>query len=107
MKLLACNLRDAYALGMIECGQPDINDFIRSAAASWNASAEQESEYEQKMLRTKTEFHEKFRPIQAFRGRNVPFCNVLRLGDFSEYWINELISSGGDDAEHAGKQVPD
>jgi len=105
MKLLAGNLRDAYALGMIECGQPDIDDFIRSAAASWNTTAGQVSEYEQSMLRTKNEFHSRFRPIQAFRGRNIPFCNVLRLGAFSAYWLDELIPSRGDDAERAKDRI--
>lgn len=105
MELLAGNLREAYALGMIACSRSGIDDFIVSAAATWNAATEQDTEYGRVMQRMKTQFHTGFRPIQAFRGRNIPFCSVMSLGDFSAFWLDELNPAPGDGAEPAKNQI--
>jgi len=58
------------------------------------------------MSNTKREFDRQFRPIQAFRGKAIPFCNVMGMGIFSRYWLDTLEPALGDpDAGHAKDQI--
>ena len=84
-RLLAGNLREAHKLGMIECAIEDIEDCIALVEASWDST--NVKEFKQWMEKIGNKFHKQFRPIQAFKGKSIPFCNIMRLGIFSKYWL--------------------
>ena len=105
-RLLAGNLREAHKLGMIECDIKAIEDCIALVEADWDVTNSKENEYAKWMENAKREFHQKFRPIQAFRGKTIPFCNVMQLKAFSQYWLENLDPGLGDrEAGRAKDQI--
>lgn len=106
LRLIVGNLRKAHTLGMIACGDTDISNQVTNLEADWNSAAVQNDEFERCMRETKSAFDRQFRPIQAFRGRMVPFCNVMRLSTFSDYWLDQLDPSVSDpDADAAKEEI--
>lgn len=84
-ELIAGNLRDAHKLGMIECEKDAIEEFLANVCVNWNRA--NDGEYADWMRNLKNQFDQSFRPIQAFKGRTIPFCNVMQLGVFSNRWL--------------------
>jgi len=108
MRLLVGNLREAHDLGMIDCDDKAIADYLASINTDWINTLDQAEEFRRWMSNTKREFDRQFRPIQAFRGKVIPFCNVMTMGAFSKYWLDtaELDPKSGDpDAGHAKDQI--
>ena len=105
-KLIAGNLREAHKLGMIECNAEAIEDSIAVIESEWDTTNSKENEYAKWMENAKREFHQKFRPIQAFKGKTIPFCNIMQLKQFSQYWLENLEPSMSDrEAGRAKDQI--
>ncbi len=96
MRLLIHNLHDARKLGMIDCNDTDFSDYLTIINSNWDHTADQNREYDNWMKKTKQKFDQQFRPVQAFRGKAIPFCNVLRMTPFVRYWLDTLEPGLGD-----------
>jgi len=68
LKLIIGNLRKAYLLGMIECDELYIDDYVNSVINGWNSATIQEDEYKQWMANVNKVFLQRFRPLQAYKG---------------------------------------
>lgn len=91
LKLIIGNIRFAYFLGMIECNESWIETYVEKITNEWNHSKSQETEYTSWMKDVKTQLFKQFRPLQSFKGETVLIRNVLKLGDFSTYWLDPWI----------------
>lgn len=107
LRLVAGNLADAHALGMIDCEKKAIESHVGNLDANWDASTDQQMQFSNGMTETKNAFDRQFRPIQAFKGRVIPFCSVMRVEPFIKHWLkNNLKPELGDrDAGIAKEQI--
>jgi len=105
-KLISGNLRHAHKLGMIESEKALIDKHLKNLEGTWDPAESPDAEYLRCMNETKSEFDRRFRPIQAFKGKTVPFSNVMRLASFSKYWLDSFDPSISDtDATGAKKCI--
>ena len=104
MCLLLGNLHEARNLGMIDCTDVDFYKYLTEINKYWDCKADQHKEYDKWMQITKQTFDRHFRPLQAFRGRTVPFCNLIPMSFFVKFWLDQLEPGYGD--PDAGKGLP-
>src|SRR5262245_51507731 len=103
LRLLSGNLQNALELGLIESSADAISDYNARLMSSWNYSVSQEDEFLSQMRSVRRSFHRQFRPIQGFRGRTIPFCNVLKMEHFGKYWAKTLRPGPSDDAAEVAR----
>ena len=90
LRLTKNNLSDAHSLGMLECSLDQVEQLHADLEQSWAKTLRDKKAYDQLMGDLKRRLDRNFRPIQAFKGRTIPFCNVLTVGSWCDYWRSGL-----------------